>query len=604
MCGISGIIESENVVEKLYQSIKNIEYRGYDSCGIATIDQAKIHVKKNVGYVEQVNKKERFLDMKGSVGIAHTRWATHGGVTQNNSHPHLSCDRTFAVVHNGIITNYNDLRKLLKKKGHTFVSETDTEIIAHLLEENFNKCADVEKAFVASLKQLEGDYAIAFITTHQPDRIFCARHISALILGIGTNGIYLGSDINAFLEYTRNVIYINDGEYAIFSKDTYLIKNILSGEDVNKEIVKVPWDVEVAKKGGYPHFMLKEIHQSVDSVSKVLKIPDEEIEALSDLIFKNERSFIIGIGTTYYVALAAQYYFHMIAGQYFPAITSDEFLNLVEVDENALVMAVSQSGETYDILKTIKQVKTKGAATAAIVNVMGSSVYREVDKAIVQGSGMEVCVLSTKAALAQIAILIRIAIALAKKKNKISQAEIKNYYNQLIELPQKIQTIINELSGNIHTLATKYSTIKNWFFIGRGISYAVALESALKFKEVTYLHAEGMPAGFLKHGTIAVIDQDIFTVSFMPPPNQVDLSKLMKSNIHEIRARKGFVIGIHCGSKETDIFDEEIILPDGGDISIPFMQLVVGQLFAYFTAVVLKRDPDKPRALAKSVTVA
>ena len=261
-------------------------------------------------------------------------------------------------------------------------------------------------------------------------------------------------------------------------------------------------------------------------------------------------------------------------------------------------------GETYDILKTIRKAKKQGATTAAIVNVMGSSVYREVDRAIIQGSGIEVCVLSTKAAVAQLAILIRIALSLAKLENRIGREEVENVQRELDELPGKIQDIINELSGKIHTLATRYASIKNWFYIGRGIAYAIALESALKFKEVTYLHAEGMPAGFLKHGTIAVIDPDIYTVAFLPSASQVELCELMKSNVHEIRARKGFVIGIHSGEREPQYFDEEIILPDGGEISTPFMQLVVGQLFAYFTAVVLKRDVDKPRALAKSVTVA
>jgi len=603
MCGISAIIESGNIAEKLHKSIKNLEYRGYDSCGVAILHNNSIKIKKNVGDVDKVNREERFHEMKGSIGIAHTRWATHGGVTKSNSHPHVSCNNEFAVVHNGIIDNFNILKESLMAKGHQFTSYTDTEVIAHLLEENYKSSGDVEKSLGLTLEQLEGDYAFAFITVHKPDRVFCARNMSALVLGVGTHGIYLGSDFNAFLEYTRNVIYLEDGEYAIFGKDFYTIKKTNTGEEVQKELDTIPWDVEIAKKGGFPHYMLKEIHEGGPSLTKILNIDEKDIDDIAKLILKKDLSFCIGVGTTYYVALAAQYFFHLIAGHYFPAINSDEFLNLVTTDENTFIMAISQSGETKDILRTLKEVKSSGAATSAIVNAIGSSVYRTVDKAIFQGSGAEVCVLSTKAALAQLGILTRIAISLAQMKGNLDNKKIEKYLDQLHDVPAKLVDIINELSGKIHTLATKYSHIKNWFFIGRGVSHAVALESALKFKEVTYLHAEGMSAGFLKHGTIAMIDQNIFTVAFMPSTEQKDNYKLMRSNIEEIRSRNGFVIGIHSGKKEPAFFDEEIILPADGEISLPFMQLITGQMLSYFTAVVLKRDVDKPRNLAKSVTV-
>ncbi|MBI4641768.1 MAG: SIS domain-containing protein, partial [Candidatus Tectomicrobia bacterium] len=388
-------------------------------------------------------------------------------------------------------------------------------------------------------------------------------------------------------------------------KDHYFIKNTLTGDPIERQMSRIDWDFEETKKGGYPHFMLKEIHQGASAVTAALQIDEREIKQLAQMIHESDRTFLIGIGTTYYVSLAGQYYFSSLADKFIPAISCDEFEHLGKIDKKTLVIAASQSGETYDTLRALRYAKARGGKTAAIVNVMGSTMAREVDLAIIQGAGPEICVLSTKAAFSQIAILIRLALEVASLEGTITQNDKDEMYSQLHELPDKLRTIYNQLGGKIRTIATKYSKIKNWLFIGRGIYNPVALESALKFKEVSYLHAEGMPGGFLKHGTIALIDDDMYTLAFIPTREEADLFDFTISNVQEIKARNGFVIGFHFGEESHDkLFGEEIILPKAPKLIAPFLHLTVGQLLAYFTAVSLKRNVDQPRALAKSVTVA
>ncbi len=606
MCGISGAVGLKDISEVLFEGIRNLEYRGYDSCGVALMNKNRLVIKKDVGGVEEFYRKHNVLQLKSKIGIAHTRWATHGKVTLANTHPFTSNDNNFAVVHNGIISNYRPLRDQLKKEGVKFFSETDTEILAHLLEKFYRTSRNVEKAFVKMLNLIEGTFALAFISSYHPEHIFCAKRESPLMLGIGDEIKFMGSDFNAFIDHTKNAVILDDGEYAILSRDAYVVKNVLSKDEVTKPITKIEWDNETSKKGGYPHYMLKEIYEQPQTISTALDLEASGLDDIVDLIAKSENVYLLGVGTTFYVAKYAKYIFSQLAQEFFPSISSDEFLALANVDKRSLVFSASQSGETFDTLSALKYAKSKGARTAAVVNVMGSSIARLVDKVILQGSGPEICVISTKVALSQMVILTLLAMKLALKKKVITRKTYKSHLQSLRELPEIIEGVLNERSGFIHRLASKYSGTRNWLYLGRGIYYPIALEAALKMKEVSYVHAEGMPGGFLKHGTLAMIDDDIFSIVFVPPPEDKVLYESTLHTIEEIRARSGFVLGIHFTpkGKNQDLYSEELILPNVPPLTAPLVQLVIGQLFAYFTATSLKRNIDKPRSLAKSVTVA
>jgi len=603
MCGISGVVSFNPISDRLLRGIRNLEYRGYDSCGVAFLNSSRITVRKNTGFVDHVNMVEGLCEIEGHVGIAHTRWATHGRVTKANSHPHTSCPDDFAVVHNGIISNYRVLRDELSGEGHEFTSETDSEVLAHLMEKYYRVTEDVEKALVKCLNRLEGSYAFALISAYEQGSIFYARHKSPLMLGIGDGSNYIGSDFNAFLDYTKKVIYLDDGEYGVITKDYYRIRKIDGGELVERPVTEIPWDPETSRKNGYPHYMLKEIHEQPDAVVRAMDLDNEEIVKLSRMILEADQCFLVGIGTTYYVSLIGQYLFSIHADRFIPAFSSDEFTNLARPTDDSLAIFISQSGETYDTMNALRFMKEAGGSSAAIVNVMGSSLARMADHVIMQGSGPEICVVSTKAATSQMIILLRTALELASLTGTFSKGEKEEIEGAMEELPRWVRSLIDENSGLIQELAKKYSHIKNWLWLGRGIYYPLALESALKMKEVTYLHAEGMPGGFLKHGTLSLIDEDIYTVVFVPPKEDIELYTLTMSSVEEIKARGGFVIGIGS-DHDKDLFDEIILLPRVSRFLEPFMALVPAQLFAYFVALSLDREIDKPRSLAKSVTVA
>ena len=627
MCGIAGVVSFHPIADRLYEGVRHLEYRGYDSCGIAFLQNHHIEIRKNIGTVDEVDSKEQLRRLQAQVGIAHTRWATHGRVTRENAHPHRSCHGDFVVVHNGIITNYKSLREGLLRTGHQFQSETDTEIIAHLIEQRFSECGDVERAFVSALRTLEGSYALAMITTHDPEHVFCARNESPLIIGVGTESNYVGSDFNAFIEYTKNTVILEDGEYGIVSRDSYSVKSLGTGEVLDKEITVVPWDAELSRKGGYPHYMLKEIHEQPQAVRSALCIDAAEIAGLAEMLLEARRIYLLGVGTTYYVALLGQYLLASVADLDVVALSSDEFRHLDKSDAHSLVLAISQSGETYDTLMSLRHAKARGAKTAAIVNVMGSSIARLVDRVILQRSGPEVCVVSTKAALVQMVLLARVAIEVGTRRGVLSAAARRQYERALAALPDDIETILNEKSGLIRAAAYRHAHVQNWLFLGRGIYYPIALEAALKMKEVTYIHAEGMPGGFLKHGTLSLVDDKLYTLVFVPPPQVTDLHAMTLSccggapayavanpqatelhtmtlsSVEEVKARGGFVFGLTVNGAD-EIFDECVTLAAHHEFTAPFLPLVAAQLLAYFTATALRRNVDKPRSLAKSVTVA
>jgi glucosamine--fructose-6-phosphate aminotransferase (isomerizing) len=567
---------------------------------VAIVDRHGLVVRKDIGTVDEVNRRTPLVETAGCVGIAHTRWATHGAVTRANAHPHMSCDGDFALVHNGIIANYRHLREELVAEGHEFHSGTDTETIVHLVEKYYRSMGSMERAFCKALGRLDGSYAVALVSAHEPDRIYCARFESPLLIGTTPDTTYLGSDFNAFLGFTRSAVALEDGQYAILLPGMVTVKDIATRSPSPRTPIRIDWNVEAAQKGGYPHFMLKEIHEQPETVVRALEVDQAAIDALADRIASHRHVYLVGVGTTYYVAQMAQYYFSSLARTFIPVISSDEFRSLAHVDKDTLVVTISQSGETYDTLDAVRFARERGAETAAICNVMGSSLARLVDQAIIQGSGPEICVVSTKAALGQIVVLLRVAAALGRLSGATDQAE--TITRDLRALPDAIQQLLDERTGDIAALAKRHCHIGNWLFLGRGIYYPVALESALKMKEVTYLHAEGMPAGFLKHGTLSLIDEGFFTVILAPSKEEGALYTATMGNAEEVKARGGYLIG-SLADENGELFDEQIRLPKAPPLLAPLLHLVALQLFAYFTAVALQRNVDRPRSLAKSVTV-
>lgn len=607
MCGITGIVSTRNICQQLFEGMQTLEYRGYDSAGIAMLHHGSIEIRKDAGKIDEVEQRWKLSSMRGHMGIAHTRWATHGEVNQVNSHPHLSQDARFAIVHNGIIENYQMLREELRSQGYTFRSQTDSEVIAHLIAAYYAQGLSVEEALVAATKRLQGAFAFAMLTSQAPDMLFCARQESPLVIGIGEEALFLASDVNAFAKYTRQAVYLNDGEYALLQPRSYTIKSLTTTDIVPRQSVSIQWDTgNGADKGPYPHFMLKEIHEGATCVETALALPQEALAALAQRIATSQHVVLTGVGTAYYVALVAQYYFASLAKCYIPVISADELPALAQPGPGDLTLAVSQSGETYDTLKALRYTKLRGGQTAAVVNVPGSSMVREVDQAILQGAGPEICVLSTKSTISQSTILLRVALELARLRGQMSNRRYAEHVEELASLPAILQRLYADLVPTVRRLGHAYCHIRNWFFIGRGIYSPVALESALKFKEVSYLHAEGMSGGFLKHGTIALIDEQTHSLAFIPHPTDHDLVNATLTNIHEIRTRGGLVIGVHQHKDESLRLnlDEEIVVPPTPALVTPLAYLTAGQMLAYHTALTLGRNIDKPRALAKSVTVA
>ena len=605
MCGISGIVHSENIGRNLFNSIRNLEYRGYDSCGMALLRQGALDLRKNVGGIDEVNSLEKLDQMQGSIGIAHTRWATHGGVTQENAHPHLSPNKQFVIVHNGIISNYQELRERMLSQGVVFESLTDTEVFVNLLEESYSNSKDIEQAFLAALEQIEGSFSIVMLSAHDPEHLYCVKKESPLLLGLGEGCNYVGSDLNAFLEYTRKAVVLDDGEYVVLGRNDYKIRKLKTREQhVEKNVLHIDWDVETSKKGGYSHYMLKEIFDEPQTIRQALKIPHEQISGLALMFTEATRAYLMGVGTTYYVANISQYFFSTLANRYYPALSSDEF-SVVSVESGDMVLALSQSGETYDTKSSLEYAKLHGAQTVAVVNVMGSAISMMVDQVIMQGSGPEICVVSTKAALAQTFIMLRVALELGRMRKHISQDVYQKHQRELEIFPQMVDQILNEQSGFVRNIARTKSHVEHWLFLGCGVYYPVAMESALKMKEITYQHAEGMPAGFLKHGTLSMVEPALHSLFFVPLPEQKDLHDRTLIAMEQVKARGGTVIGIMFQGDERaqSVTDQAVLLPQMSALCAPMAQMIMAQMFAYYAALDLGRNIDKPRNLAKSVTV-
>lgn len=592
MCGIVGYIGSREAGKVILSGLKRLEYRGYDSCGIATFSNG-ININKDIGMIEEIQERIELADLEGTIGIGHTRWATHGGVTRENAHPHSDCNNDCVIVHNGIISNYLKLKEELINSGHVFKSDTDSEVIVHLIEQNYN--GDMEKALVDSLKSLKGTYAVLALSKNDPEKLFIARNESPLVLGLGDGEFFVGSDISSFLKFTNRAIPLDDGEYAIIDRSGYTIKEIDSGKTIEKEIMEVDWSDEMAQKEGYPHFMLKEIYEQPQTISNALNIYPQDFQKLAKMIKDADRVYLSAAGTSLNAAMVSEYWFSNMAKQLVIPVDSSELAGKGLINDRTLVIGISQSGETYDTLSSLKYAKGKGAKIASIVNVIGSTATRMSDHSILQGSGIEISVCATKTYTSQLTILLKTAIELARMGGK----DVSKLEGELLKVPDYIYHILEEVK-NLEAITKEYLNVHNYLFIGKGINLPTAMEGALKLKEITYLHAEGMSSGLLKHGTISLIDETINTVAFVPSKGE-NRTKII-NNIQEIKARGGKVLGIVSGEKVPQC-DENIQIMACNEKISPLLFAPIFQLLAYHASIELGRNVDKPRSLAKSVTV-
>ncbi len=599
MCGIVGYIGKDYAVPILLSALERLEYRGYDSAGIAIIENGKLIVEKKVGKIRELVRALWGKPYKAKIGIGHTRWATHGMPSEINAHPHTDDTNKFAVVHNGIIENYLELKQELIKNGHKFRSETDSEVIAQLVAENYK--GDLLEAVLETVKELKGSFAFAVITSLEPDKIIGVKKGSPLIVGLGKGENFLASDIPAILPYTKNVISLDDGEIAVLTQETVDIYNF-NGEPVSKDIFVVPWDILSAEKGGFKHFMLKEIFEQpkafTDTVGGFLS---QELNLPFD-ISKINRIVTIACGTSYHAGLAGKYWIEKNAKIPVEVIHASEFRYAdIPIDEKTLILAISQSGETADTRFAALSAKEKGANVVGIVNVVGSSLDREADFTLYTHAGPEIGVAATKTFTSQLAILYLASILFARRKHLMDREDFYQKVERFSEISKKMEKVL-ELNEEISEIATKYRRFKNALYLGRWLNYPIALEGALKLKEISYIHAEGYPAGEMKHGPIALIDENM-PVVILAPKDRV-YEKII-ANTEEVLSRKGKVISVGF---EGDKFLKEksetfIQIPEVDEEWSPFLTVIPLQLFAYHIADQLGLDVDQPRNLAKTVTV-
>ncbi|MGA8903397.1 MAG: glutamine--fructose-6-phosphate transaminase (isomerizing) [Candidatus Bathyarchaeia archaeon] len=606
MCGISAVVlKNGNVGPILYDSLKRLEYRGYDSVGEAAINGGGIVVKKDKGKIDEVEQTLHISDLTGLVGIGHTRWATHGAPSKENAHPHTDCKGQVAVVHNGIIENFMTLRQELEALGHEFKSRTDTEVVAHLVEENLKSGMGFAEAVRSAANRLTGAYALAFICSLEPDKVVAVRRESPLVIGTGTDGNYCASDVPAFLSRTKLAIHLEENEMAVLTADHVTLYKVDTGEEISREPFKVDWSVETALKTGYPHFMLKEIHEQPLSVRNALRTHPIYLELMASAINRAKKVFLLACGTSYHACLAAAYAFSNLAKVEVTPVVASEFIDGYGalVDSDTVVLAVSQSGETTDTLSAVRGAKDRGATVLGISNVMGSTLTRLSDVYIGQNSGPEMGVAATKTFTAQVSILAKLALALAKKREVIPQSQSELLENGFNQLPDWISTFLSTQERHVKRIAEKYLDRKSFCFLGRGMSVATALEGRLKLLELSYLPAIAYPAGESKHGFISVVE-DGYPVIFVAPKDEV-YSKII-GNVMEMKARGAKVIGVieEEDGEISTISDEKITLPPGIPSPLtPIVYILPLQLFAYYVAVGKGYDPDFPRNLAKSVTV-
>ena len=605
MCGIVGYVGHRDTKEVILQGLKTLEYRGYDSSGMALMSKGKIIVEKKAGRIQNLIDSMENQNYSSEIGIGHTRWATHGVPSDKNSHPHYSMDKSVAVVHNGIIENYQTLKKELEEKGYIFSSDTDTEVISQLIQDMYN--GDILDTVVKVLKKLEGSYAIGVLHKNHPDELICAREHSPLVVGIGENENLIASDVSALLKYTKDVYYLEDGDVAILKSNDIEIFD-KEKNSVKREKKYIEWNLEQATKCGYPHFMLKEIFEQPQAVKETFNKRVHNNKAdFSDVLnyedIKNiDKIYIVACGTAYHAGLQGQFALQKIAKLNSIADIASEFrYNDPFIDNKTMVIFVSQSGETSDTLAALKEAKKKGALTVAITNVVGSTISREADKVIYTMAGPEIAVASTKAYTTQVTIFYLLALYIAELKKSISEKEYKEYISEIKNIPEKIQTILDNCE-KIKPSAEYFKDKTSGFYIGRGLDYKIAVEGSLKIKEVSYIHTEAFASGELKHGTIALIEDNIPVVVIATQKSLIDKSV---SNIKEVKARGAHIITIGFEDNENlkNVSDNFIGIPECNDMFSGFLSIIPLQLLAYYTSFAKGIDVDKPRNLAKSVTV-
>ena len=607
MCGIVGYIGQKKVVPILLAGLKRLEYRGYDSAGIAVIENNQLHVAKEAGKINELESIIQNTDFQSTIGIGHTRWATHGEPTTVNAHPHTDGSNNIAIIHNGIIENYSVLRNMLENKGHQFKSETDTEVVAHLIEEFYE--GDFEAAFRRALGELDGAYGFAVLTKYDPDKIFVARQGSPLVIGIGDDEYFIASDVSAIISHTRSVFYLNDGEMAILSKDGIKTKSS-ANEIIDKKVEKITFDIERIEKSGYPHYMLKEIFEQPSTIKDAFrgriligegKVRLGGLSDVQDQLTEANRIIILACGTSWHAALIGEYLIEEFCRIPVEVEYASEFRYRNPIlTKNDVVIVISQSGETADTLAALREGKEKGALTLGIVNSVGTTIARETTAGVYVHAGPEIGVASTKAFTSQVTVLFLIMLLIARKKT-MSVVTGHQLIQELNTIPDKVQSILSQ-SHIIEEVAEKYKEKRNFLYLGRGINFPVALEGALKLKEISYIHAEGYPAAEMKHGPIALIDEDM-PVVFIATKDQI-YDKVL-SNLEEVRARKGKIIAVaNYGDKQiAQLADHVIQIPETCQALVPILAVIPLQLLAYYIAVKRGCDVDQPRNLAKSVTV-
>ena len=606
MCGIVGFTGTQDAAPILLDGLKKLEYRGYDSAGIAVMEQKTISVNKVRGRIANLcEKTDNGSSVPGTTGIGHTRWATHGAPTEENAHPHLSNDGRFAIVHNGIIENYLALRDELIRDGYQFQSETDTEVIVHLLERYYR--GNVREALLKTANRLRGSYALGVICSEEPGKIYAVREASPLILGIGIDDNYFASDVTALVAHTRNVIYLEDGEFAELSQRSIRIFDC-TGAEIHKKTTRILWDVQAAEKGGYPHFMLKEIMEQPGAVRTTIAprikngtVEFEELGALLPELPGIRKIIITACGSAYYAGCAGKYALEQLC--HIPvevALASELRYANPLTDEHTLLIVISQSGETADTIAALKECKSRGAKTLAIVNVVGSSVAKSADYTVYTWAGPEIAVATTKGYTTQVAVLYMLAICFADHLCQLGNDK-EERLDTLLALPRLIQQAI-DMNSSIPELAKKYHKSKALFFIGRNTDYASALEGALKMKEISYLHAEAYAAGELKHGTIALIDDHQPVIALCCNPSIMEKTL---SNIVEVKSRGAEVLALtfRDNQKILPVADDLLFIPNVDALFSTAVEIVPLQLLAYYVAKENGCDIDKPKNLAKSVTV-
>ena len=608
MCGIMGYIGKQEAAPILIDGLARLEYRGYDSAGVTIFDQGKLNSCKTVGRLRKVEELLAVNPIHGKAGIGHTRWATHGRPSDRNAHPHFDCNRKFSLVHNGIIENYLALREWLQEKGHIFNSETDTEVLPHLIEEFYQ--GDLVAAVREALKKVEGAFAFVTICDDCPEQLVVARKASPLIIGLGENENFVASDIPAILNYTREIFIMEDGEMAVVTADKVVVTDF-EGKVIAKQPFHVTWDVTAAEKGGYEDFMLKEIHEQpkavqdtlagkIDRQRKQVQLPEVKVsdEYINDL----QKIHVVACGTAYHAGLVGKYLLERLARVPVEVELASEFRYRDPiVSPNSLTIIISQSGETADTLAGLREAKRLGSRVLAITNVVGSSVAREADDLILTLAGPEIAVASTKAYTTQLLSLYLLGIYIAERRGTMAETELNSLVDSILDLPTQIEKVLNTAT-KIKEFAEDFKNCEDIFFIGRGLDYAVSLEGALKLKEISYIHAEAYAAGELKHGTLALIIEGVPVFALV---TQGDLYEKMLSNIKEVKARDATVVALAvAGDHETaKSVDYVLHIPVTHPMLTPILAVVPLQLFAYYAAKARGCDVDKPRNLAKSVTV-